>query len=270
MRDIPILSKDAYRGAIRVVSQGVGNTHIAKITDENGKKREVYASMYPQKTHPRSLVNEITAYLLASKMNLPTPPKAWIVFAPITDLIKIYPNTTFNPNQSDFPLWCTSKISGKSAKTIYTTVTSSLLKDLANWKSMPDVIAFDEWTANIDRNIGNLIRTSKSNYIIIDNEDIATGRNWTEKTLNPLSQSDNKLVNILFGNSGAISLPIKNKMVLSAEDHSDTFTSASPKLKQWWEDIGLTTNDKSALCSFIGDRAKNSVNAIGSRYNLIV
>jgi hypothetical protein len=269
MKEIPVLTKEAYRGPVRNISDGEGHTHIAKITDESGNKREVYANLYPEGSHPRSLVNEITAYLLASKMNLPTPSKAWIVLAPTASLKKLYPHIQFNNDGGDYPLWCTSKVAGKSAKTKYTIVTQSLRKDLQNWKAMPDVIAFDEWTANIDRNIGNLIRTSKSNYIIIDNEDIASGRNWHKLGLDPKVNHDNKLVRILFNKNSNISLPVKNKMVTAANDHQGAFKYAEPTLNQWWSSL-LNEDDKVALCQFIGDRATDSVSSIGNRYKVIV
>lgn len=45
----------------------------------------------------------------------------------------------------------------------------------------PSIIALDDLIANTDRNLGNLLRTRKGQYILIDHGRVLDGVNWIAK-----------------------------------------------------------------------------------------
>jgi hypothetical protein len=267
-KKISLINENGYLTFLSHAGDGIGYTHQAIITDGH-KEHSVYASFYPAATHSKSLVNEITAYLLASALNLPIAPKAFIVIVKADLLQSLYPRLAFSRLEDRFPLWCISTIPGHSPKFHYNL---SRVKnnpvfqaDIHAWPRALDSVVFDDWLGNSDRNTGNLIRTGKHNYVLIDHEDIAGSRNWESGAVHPEDDIRNKLAQILWGGYGVGNPKDVNKMIHFAKNAMQANFDVLQELVYWWK-LTLTESELTSLHRFIMKRATICPELIRKRF----
>lgn len=264
---VSLLSEHDYLGPLAVVPDGIGHTHIARLRTPHHPAEQVFACTYPQRTHPRSLVNEITGYLIAAALSLPRPAHAYLVPAPLGVLLKLHPHLEVDDVFNGlFPVWCTSAIEGKTPKYHFRAVDDPrFLEDLMGWECFADAAAFDEWAANVDRNWGNLVRRGKHDYVLIDHEDLCTGRAWLGDLLCP----DDAYRNILeFFAHRAGKHHTNSGMLHASRLHAPSLLKVLRELLYWWK-IFLPPDEFDAVRRFVITRAYRSESLIRKRYHLI-
>lgn len=251
--EIKVYDKSFYMGFAEHENNGQrALTHAAWIRDDRGGKFRAYLKLYTKKN--KELINEITGYLIASALELPQTDKAFFIHVPIEELRKIYTGIDFGDHDKDtIPLWGTREIPGETPKIRFSGVASRILKrDLKKWNKLVDVIAFDEWTANTDRNTGNLVRQRTGKYYIIDHGALATGPDWTIRTLAPGKLYINKLISIVWGDD--VGLRQVNSMIDACKKHKSAYALAKDKLWLWWEEA-LSGEEVRSLDVFLNERA---------------
>jgi len=267
------LLNSGYQAFLNHAPDGIGKTHHALIV-ANGHAHQVYASLYLGATQSKSLVNEITAYLLASALDLPIAPRAFIVFVGIDQLKSIYPEEAFPNDMEAYPLWCISTLPGKSPKFHYRLRPSVrnqvFIDDIKAWPRVLDTVVFDDWIGNCDRNYGNLIRTGKHRYALIDHEDIVGGRAWRAEGVMPENDILNKLASILWGNSYAVNdAKSVNAMVHFSEHATPANISVLQELVYWWK-LLLSPEEFTAIHRFIMKRATVCQENIKQRFGTLL
>lgn len=261
---IKLLGSSAYLSFLEHVPDGQSAcTHVASV-EVGGEEKQMYAKYYQPST--RELVNEVTGYLLAQAVNLPQPPTACIVKAPTKELRRHFPAKTF-PDRDHVPIWCVEKIPGNTPKQLYQCWNDPTFRaDLARWRQLPGCAAFDDWTANTDRNTGNLVRTGRGQYWLIDHGILATSKAWTGENLDPAGEFLNKLVAIAWDD--APKLPAKNAMYRASEHHSAGYQTAEAELNFWWN-LLLIEHEQQQLAEFLWRRAVSGPLRIAKRYLVI-
>ncbi|MCK9504673.1 MAG: hypothetical protein M0Q95_10890 [Porticoccaceae bacterium] len=271
-KKITLLNEQSYRTFLNHAPDGVGHTHIALISDGK-EKHKVYISVYPKSTHPKSLVNEITAYLLASALNLPVAKHAFVITANVRQLKFAHPEIEFDDLDGLFPAWCISSLSGTSPKYFYNltqTINNPVfLDDIGHWDKLLDVVVFDDWLGNSDRNAGNLIRIGKHRYALIDNEDIAGCRRWLPDEISPEQDIFNKLAWIIWGGYNVRDPKDTNRMIQLADKNTATNISILQELVYWWK-LLLSKEELEALHRFIMKRSTTCSERIRSRYGALL
>lgn len=271
-KKITLLNEQSYRIFLSHAPDGIGHNHQAIINDGH-QDHSVFASFYPAATHPKSLVNEITAYLLAMALGLPIAPKAFIVLVKAGYLQSIDSRLAF-PNQDDLiPLWCTCSIPGSSPKIHYNLKNVHenpvFIADISKWKHILDTVVFDEWLGNSDRNVGNLIRTGKHCYTLIDHEDIAIHRTWQADWLEPGRKIQNLLADILWADRGPADVKQVNEMMYFSESAMTANIQVLQELVYWWK-LLLDNNELTALHRFIMKRATICPSLIAQRFGALL
>jgi len=269
---IKLLDQHGYQSFINHTDDGIGHTHLASIFD--GKKsHRAYLSVYPDNTHPKSLVNEITAYLLAKALNLPVAKHAFVLTAQVKHLIPAHPSINFSDPNGLYPVWCISEIKGKTPNYHYNLKllgkNPTFLDDIKAWDKLLDVIVFDDWLGNSDRNTGNLIRTGKRRYALIDHEDIAGSKKWLGSSLNPEQSILNKLAGLIWNSYQPAESKQTGLMVVCAEKNIGANISVLQELVYWWK-LLLDDNELKALHRFIMKRATNCPDRIKQRYGSLL
>lgn len=189
---IQYLQSSDYIEYLRGATDGVsGATHMASIKWNDGVERDSWVKIYAG-NKPRSLINEMIGYLLGKALNLPMPPRAGFLlletkildpnFVNLLSEVDRYRGFTF--------AWVTEDIKGKNLRieiennpsimNVMVEYFSSCMKD---WEYLSDLIAFDDWILNTDRNMGNSIHLPDKTFSLIDHGECLHGGDWKESQL---------------------------------------------------------------------------------------
>lgn len=192
---IQYLPADHYIEFLRGASDGVsGSTHLANVQWEDGVERESWVKLYAG-NKPRSLVNEMIGYLLGRALDLPMPPKAGFLlietkvlnpnFVHLLSDVDRYRGFTF--------AWVTEDVKGENLRIeiknnpINQNIMIDYFKEcMRDWGQLCNLIAFDDWILNSDRNMGNSIHLPDRTFCLIDHGECMNGGDWKEsQLLNP-------------------------------------------------------------------------------------
>ncbi|NWK52192.1 hypothetical protein HYG89_06405 [Acinetobacter sp. SwsAc5] len=189
---IQYLPSSNYVEYLRGSTDGVsGATHLATIKWEDDVERDSWVKIYAG-NKPRSLINEMIGYLLGRALNLPMPPRAGFLllenkmlnpsFVNVLSEVDRYRGFTF--------AWVSEDVKGKNlrieiennpnAMKVMLEYFSSCMKD---WSHLSNLIAFDDWILNTDRNMGNSIHLPDKTFSLIDHGECMHGGNWKEAQL---------------------------------------------------------------------------------------
>lgn len=263
---IEILSQHSLKNIYNRSFYGdMAQTFSCNIEWSNGETLRSYIKRFPQE-NKLGILNEITGYIIAKGCELPIAQHA--------GLIKLSPQV-FNGNISETEEWCfiVSSVPGELPATLYhadmISECQTMMNLVAAWSKVSDTIAFDDWTANEDRHLGNILVAGKDKIYLIDHSNLPITLNWQAKHLNPAYQSSNILAKNLWGLQ-ATPLPVKSKITLASQKHKDVFARTKDELYYWW-DI-LLGNDMArlnALKTFLEVRAHSGCQRISSNFNLL-
>lgn len=205
------------------------------------------------------VVNELTGYLIAKACSLPVPNRAGIVRLNqdlVDELqIKNCPDGVYHY------AFAISEAPGRSPNSIYDGLSLPVMLEatrevLQGWHGTSPLIAFDDWAANQDRNLGNFLIDDKGEIFIIDHSNMPVDLCWTHDALDPYGSYENKLVRIMTYDG---QIPIEEGFVIrAAERHPDVYNRVKDELAIWWQAfLGGDYDRRAALESFLQYRADN-------------
>ena len=123
---------------------------------------------------PKQLANELIAASLLDTLGLPAP-RSFLVFADPADSIGGVNYTHSN----GLLMYFGSELSSNATLYNFFTMKSPLALNLiSNYHDWGRLLAFDEWTANIDRHLNNYLYDGNKLYFF-DHDRCLTGPNWT-------------------------------------------------------------------------------------------
>lgn len=293
---ISVLPDTAYITSHELISGGqMGATRKASIEWDDGSIRKCYVKVYPEQERIRKIFNELTGFLLGNAIGILQPDSAAIM--PLNELF--FEDYGIRKDTEDTFVWawvtseCGESVSGifQLNKTI-----ESLKKDIQNTNkkylnalslicsqdNISQVIAFDDFIANDDRNIGNIVMTGDGNMGIIDHGEILGRIDW----LNNLSNLDknqfffNKLLMMLDQYSAPkthTNFTIKSQAVDAITRHEQAFISIQQQLHIWWKNIleisNIPEKDHSIyltyLDEFLHHRCKQPSTLFANRIGLV-
>jgi hypothetical protein len=154
--------------------KGMSETYTGLI--EVGERRlNAYVKLLPD---DRQLVNELLASVLAKRAGL-NAPDAYLVLVSRQD----YPTAqrfATRPGLLTAPAFATSTVNAKAFRRRADLQTPEAKKKFVSaWKEWPDVLGFDDWIANGDRNNGNYLAGQEGEVWLIDHGLALTGQNWS-------------------------------------------------------------------------------------------
>lgn len=212
------------------------------------------------------ICNEITGYLIAKASGLPVPDFA--------GLIKTKPSQfpTCNKNLYEWA-FVVSNLPGNTPGSFYNLGDvprcKALMNLVAGWSKVSEVIAFDDWVANEDRHLGNIMVSGKDKIYLFDHSNLPLTLNWSAKQLDPKYEAKSILLNNLF-HLNCTPLPVKSKVADATSHHKDYYDVTKDELLHWWNI--LLANDKKrkdALEKFISERAIMGANRVNSELRLL-
>ncbi|MGE4534686.1 hypothetical protein [Halomonas sp.] len=185
------------------------HTHIALLKlDPQRQPEPCYVKFYPDRLAPdsddvhRGLVNEIVGHVVGAELGACVPDCAGLIVLPPSRLAS---RPQWVANSDDAPLvgWWSKDMAHPSLKAHYHIPDYPTAKELAALKkafeelaASPEIhraIALDNLLANVDRNIGNLLRKARGRYVLIDHGKCLTGDGWRVENLDPAAEYRNVL-----------------------------------------------------------------------------
>lgn len=139
------------------------------------------------------LVAELVCGRMAHLLGLPAPE----VFL-VTVLAGTLPDSKLCPPETNSLYVGTRDVGGQTFSQLLDSNSQATARLLNTWPALGQVAAFDEWLANVDRNMGNLLYVAQTIHII----DHAEAFGGTMRTLFPLAELtetefENKLARVL-------------------------------------------------------------------------
>lgn len=245
---IKLLDESCYRGsaATGVVSDGAtAHTHIALLHTAKGERpTRCYVKFYPNHNEVglehRGLINELVGHVLATCMGAPTPHQAGFITLQ-SDQLATRPSWVGDREQ--MVGWWTQDMAFPSLRAYYGLsdleqaahlIREKLAKAAAELMASgkaPLIIAMDDLLADIDRNIGNLLRLRDGRYVLVDFGKCLTGDGWIVDDLDPGRNYPNKIANTLAPESQR--LPFRHAVVKAQESLSANIEQAIQALLKW-------------------------------------
>lgn len=271
---------DCYEGPVseKALAKTSALTHVGWVRLANGQAVEAILKVYaPLGGETRELVNEFVGHFLAESWGFPVPALAGTVQLqrrhwPDLGLWKRLPKGTRQVvawwTQRE-PLQCVKARYNLDVITerhpLFRQQLAKIAAELVAASATPGILAFDEITANVDRNVGNLLGPVGSRYLLIDHGRCLTGEQWLAADLNPARRTKNVLFTLL---DATVGLPLSVK---SAAVH--TFGQIEPKLAESLPALAgalsgaLPASDIDAVVSFLRERARRD--GAASRMGLV-
>lgn len=254
--NITVLPETAYLTTHELVTGGImGVTRKASIEWDDGTIRKCYVKVYPEFDRARKLCNELTGFTLGKAIGLFQPDNAALM--PLSKIFYTDFSDVIEDNNEIIWAWVTTEC-GSSVKGIFhlNNFEELIIQDQKNTqikliqafslvcsqKNLPEIIAFDDFIANEDRNIGNVVMTGDGNMGIIDHGEILGSIDWIQY-LNDLDKTENfnnKLLNILEllpSLKAQTKFTTKHQAVEASNLHKDAFISVQEILFTWWKNL---------------------------------
>lgn len=230
-----------------------------------------------------NLINEIMGYELARFYDLPVSPSAYVLNIPIqkldltsTPASASWLSHAFNESaEASCVAFATEDLKAPNSLVFFgQKQPTRLLEDLSRWPGLPSSIVFDDVITNHDRNLGNLIRKGRSDYVLIDHGRlISPCGTWQQTDLDPLRKSENKLFDLREHFRSLIPLT-DNELIAAAEMFFTNKPSPGAKLSTLpilSALCGIHTDKPmpETLCDFFYRRAQNSDRIMHDRLKML-
>ncbi len=259
MTRIHSLHESAYQNPLEPVEEGRrAFTHLAMIKMD--KPRQFYLKVFPDDS--RGMANEIAGWLMASALGLTVPERTCLITVPGAALNAMHGGEF--PEQS--VAFGSEALPGRSVKYWFRDI-EAIANTLSRWDERHKATAFDDWTANADRNIGNVIRLEKNRFVLIDHGDILTGQEWMADMLDPAIEIRNTLEELIW--KGRPDKEDASRIAESAKGHLAALTHSKSELIFWWSML-LRENELKAAQSFLENRAMQCADRLKMRYGMIL
>lgn len=250
----------------RTLDGNMAETYACDIAWGDGTQARAFLKCFPS-SRSLGVVNELTGYLIARACGLPVPERAGVVQLnqSLVDSMDIK-NCSGGVYRYAFAV---SEAPGQSPNSIYAGLPENIAaiatrEILQGWRGLSPLMAFDEWAANQDRNLGNFLIDEKNEIFIIDHSNLPVDICWTSESLVPEGNFRNILIDIM--TLGGM-VPFEGGFVTrAAERHPEVFQSVKEELKAWWQAfLGNDPSRRAAIESFFHDRAKNGSDRLNQK-----
>lgn len=188
---IKFLPPENYKSFLKGADDGVsGLTHLAEVIWDDNIERNTWVKRYSGDKE-RSLINELVSFILGSALGLPMPERAGLLMLETKVLHENIVNTLSEVDRyrGYTFAWVSQDLGGTNVRleldrnpTTQSIMIKYLMTDLRNWKSLANMLAFDDLVLNTDRNMGNLIQLPNKEFCLIDHGEALNGQ-WQENDL---------------------------------------------------------------------------------------
>lgn len=227
----------------------------------DGVQRQSYVKIF-SKQQGVGIFNEILGYLLSKAENLPVASKAGVLILP-DELVKQI-KTDVAP-----VAFVTTRINGSSPSSFYNVgdmINFKVLYNILNdWNKLHEAIAFDEWVANQDRNLGNLIIDSNNAVTLIDHSNMPVDLVWSSAMLDEELEPRNVLAEVF---RSSPTLPQKVEILKGAANQSSSLEFIREELSFWAREL-LNQSESDSLFQFLENRAKKSNERLSKRFGTL-
>ena len=139
----------------------------------------------------RALLNEAIGFLLIQSLQLPQPELGGFLQYKIseTGTPELWRDASeLEKYRGEVIAWVTTntndlnkriEITQQQDPQIQAYLISQVQESLKNWNHLPELILCDDWLANDDRNLGNLLELPNRTFTLIDHGGILYGDNWS-------------------------------------------------------------------------------------------
>lgn len=270
---IDVLDESCLLDILTRANEGqMAATFICNVRWEDGSTTQAFVKRFTS-LDKIGISNEITGYIIADGCKLPIPHKVGLI------QVQDY---CFDGHMhqhelvDDYSEWCVvvSSVPGSTPKSYFDKDIEhckTLIGLVASWDKLPEAISFDDWVANQDRNMGNLVIAGPNKIVLIDHSNLPVDLNWHPKDLIATNDFRNKLVDIL-DYFKHMPLPIKNKVANATSTHPDIYDIVIDSLRYWWS-ILLADEDETyqtTLDNFLSQRANLGTTRVSSTYQMLV
>lgn len=264
--NIKVLPSDRLVSVYHKETSGqMASTYACRVRWDANNETKAFVKRFAQ-NDVLGLCNEITGYLIAKASELPVPKFAGLINTK---------DNQFPASDSSLYEWAfvVSNLPGSTPGSFYqlgdVVKCKSLMNLVAGWSKISDVIAFDDWVANEDRHLGNIMVSGKNNIYLFDHSNLPIQLNWSAKQLDANYEAKSVLLNNLFA-LGCTPLPVKSKVADATANHEDYYNKVKKELGYWWE-ILLSKDDerREALEKFIRERAQLGASRVNSELRLL-
>lgn len=244
---------------------------------------DMYCKVYSLEATDRSIFNEIVGYLVADALGIPQPEYACIAFIPTVDILQNdhvgFTNTPLGHKFSElkaYPVFCTAKIDKSETAFEYEVSSNKLIDELVKWPYISKAIAMDNTIAHIDRHLNNLLRTGKSTYHVIDNDQLVVKYadfGWRIIDLDVNKKYTNRLFDIAKQNMTSRDFNnVKSNMIDECHNHTTAIDAISSEVNTWMNDLYSTndTLDYRTFIEFLVERADSAFEQATSRAELLI
>jgi len=264
---LKILTEDDYHGSApgAVVTDGIlAHTHIALLeTVRDQAPVRCYVKMYPDMAgdrEHRGIVNEMIGHILGSIFGVQVPKNAGLITLNAAQLTN---RPSWSDEDSDLVGWWVQDAAAPSLKAHYSLEGVELTPraierlaqaraELAKSDQVNMIIAFDTIIANVDRNLGNLLRIKASKYLMIDHGLCLSSDDWLAEELDPEKNFVNKLHDFI--GTDAMFLPFRHATISAHEKLAANIEPAIGALQEWLP-YAIDHRDCAAVERFIRRRA---------------
>lgn len=239
--------------------KGVNDTFIGHIDAPSGRHKA-----YIKVVGGKQLVNELVAVTVGRALNMPIPPGYLLRVRPHdlpeSQLLQSHGTEAlifgsrainhptlarrFNGNSSEAEVWVRT-----------------------NFNRWDEAIIFDDWIANTDRHMGNLIIGGTNQVWLIDHSHCFTGPDWQVSHLQAISAYANKLAELYIP---SLTLPQRVALKNKAGAMTELFAAINTEMaiQSCYADKLLNTTDLEALSNFLRDRVPHIIEIISSRVGI--
>lgn len=212
-----------------------------------------------ERREDRSLLNEILGYSLAKSCGYAVPDTAGVILLKREQI----PNVPAWLTEDEWLCWFTSRVDYpdlnlhySQMRVMFKDAERRVLKELRESGQLADIVAFDDWLQNPDRNLGNLLRTGDGKYVLIDHGRLFGSELWTPLKLKNVGSVENIMENLL-GSDHTQSLPFKSRRYLACQNINKALKQTGLAAIQPWVDacFGQGTLAAKAVTDHIQRRA---------------
>lgn len=242
--------------------KGLNETYRGPIETAAGK-----TFAYVKLLDVKELINELVSSVLGRTLGLPIPP-GYIVLVSRDD----YPESEFllTQGQDKALAFGVEAIGHPDLKRRVRIEGESVMRELVQtWTGWCDAMTFDEWIANVDRHLGNLLLGAPGEVWLIDHSHAFTGPRWTPGDLGPAVAVENQIARFIAPN---LALPERHRALRRATEISEECrkVDADEVLKEGFTAAFAADDELQALRNFISKRVDELVRLISMRVGLPV
>lgn len=259
---IEVLGQSSFKSVLSRPNEGLmALTLLCLIDWPDGQQRQCFVKIFAQE-QSIGVFNEILGYLLTKAEGLPVAPKSGLLILP--DALKA---------QINIPVasvaFVTSRIDGRSPSSFHSVGDAlrfeALCNVLNNWEKLHHAIAFDEWVANQDRNLGNVIIGSNNSVTLIDHSNMPVDLLWTSEMLDTSIEPRNVLGEFF---RKTATLPQKLDILRGATQQKSSLSLVMDEVVYWAEQM-LPENQKDKLITFLATRAEQSNLRLSKKFGVL-